>query len=152
MQKAAGEVGGLAEVISDSVQGDDDEWIALVVAARAFVILVDRFSILDRAQDTYHRASTHQGNDENHFRACLDETGRLLSEIEPGLDGLKENIGRLDAAMGLDDDEIQWIEIQRRSLISHIEALKNLKSARPLIEFGGFLNRPAEVTQRLTWR
>jgi hypothetical protein len=88
LQKAAGEVGGLTEAISDSIDGDDDEWIALVVAARAFVILVDRLSILDRAQDTYHRASTHQGNDENRFRACLDETGRLLSEIEPGLDGL----------------------------------------------------------------
>ena len=153
LQVAAKEVGELTDVFSESIRGEDDERITLEVAARAFVILIDRLTILERAKQAYHEASIHQGLDEHRFHADLDETARLLTEIKPGLDGLKENVRRLDGCMGLDDDEIRWIKIQEQPLIDHIAALEDLKGAkRSLLEFGEFLSRPAGVTQRLTWR
>jgi hypothetical protein len=153
LQETAKEIGALIEILSESIQDNSDERLTLTLTARAFVILVDRLSILERTKDAYHRASTHQGLDKSRFRECLDEVGCFLTKIESGLDGLRENVARLDASMGLDDDEMRWIEIQRRSLIDHIEALEDLKDSKPpLLEFGEFLNRPAEVVQRLTWR
>ena len=120
-------------------------------AAASLLVLADRLEHLQRAKHAYHSAAHGI-----RVAANLQIVIRELTALRPGLRQLKAIVRHIDATQGYDPEELEWLNVHERSLNRHIAALRRLRAqgakAAPLLEFGEFLRRPADITARVTWR
>ena len=130
-----------------------EELSPLLGLGRAFQVLLHRLELLQRCKHRYHEAALLQHSQPDAFRREMQQVAVDLASLEPGLDQLAHHVGELAAVSGLDAAELHWIEVQRASLHSHVQGLRNMDPAGDaVLEFGEFLRRPVAIWPRLAWR
>jgi hypothetical protein len=108
---------------------------------------------LERAKAAYHSAARAQPDKTAAFGKHVAEVITELERLRANIAALQRIVIDLDALQGLDESENRWLAIHLQSLEEHIEALRQLRcNGDTLIEFGEFLRRPANISQRITWR
>jgi hypothetical protein len=129
-----------------------DDLIPLLSMGKAFLIFVERIHLLEAAKRNYHAAAQVQKGNPKAFEKHIKDTVVELRRICPQLAVLHEIVSALDELSGFDKSEYKWINVHERSLKEHIEMLDRLTHKdEPLLEFGEFLRRPADISARVVW-
>lgn len=153
LEKLAQEVSRLVVRLRREATHRQDELASLLEMGRAFCVLVSRFRILDTCKAQYHRAALAQGRNARRFSESIERAAKSLEDVTAGLKELERTVKYVGKRNGYDLDELKWIELQKRSCRRHVSALRRIRcDGQPMLEFGEFLRRPVDVTQRLLWR